>query len=120
MKYLNQFVTFDWERFNQGKQYVATGVSEYTDFDTGNHLGTKVEAVIVSDKTSYKQKDGSMGNNRFEKISFKCSKDVNVPLDSIIEPKGVVATVYGDYRNMLSIKCEDIIILDSPKVKANA
>ena len=120
MKYLSQFLVFDWERFNQGKQYVATGVSEYTDYDTGNHLGTKVDAVIISDKTPYKQKDGSTGNNRFEKICFKCSKDVNVPLDARIDPKGVVATVYGDYRNLLSIKCEDIVILDGSKVKANA
>ena len=110
MKGLNQFVSFDWEAFAQGKQFVVTKVSDYADFDSKAHLGTKVECVIAVDKTPYTFKDGVSFSNRFEKVTFKVGKDISIPLESRVIPKGVTATVYGDYRNLLSIKCDDIVV----------
>ena len=57
MKGLNQFLRFDWNAFAEGKSFLVTGVSEYQDFDTKQHLGTKVECVIALDKTPYSFKD---------------------------------------------------------------
>ena len=53
MKGLNQFLMFNWDAFAEGKSFLVTGVSEYQDFDTKQHLGTKVECVIAADKTPY-------------------------------------------------------------------
>ncbi len=113
MKGLNQFVAFDWDRFAEGKVFVVTNVSEYTDYETKNHLGTKVEAVIAVDRTPYAFKDGKQFSNLYEKITFKVAKDVKVPLESRVKPKGVTATIYGEYRNLLSVKCQDIAVATS-------
>lgn len=116
MKGLNQFLVFNWDAFAEGKSFLVTGISEYQDFDTKAHLGTKVDCVIASDKTPYKFKEGEIFSNRFEKISFKVAKDVNIPVESRVVPKNVVATIFGEYRNQLSVKCEDIAVV-MPKEK---
>ena len=116
MRGLNQFLIFDWEAFSRDKQFVVTGISEYQDFETKVHLGTKVECVIAFDRTPYSFKDGKEFTNRFEKITFKVSKDVDIPLESRVMPKNVVASIYGEFRNQLSVKCDDIAVV-VPKEK---
>lgn len=116
MKGLNQFVVFSWKDFANGKIFMVTGVSEYQDYESKEHLGTKVECVIIEDNTPYKFKDGETFSNRFEKIVFKVSKDVNVPVDAKVLPVNAVASIYRDYRNQISVKCDDIQIL-TPKEK---
>ena len=101
MKKLSQFSVFDFEAFSKGKLYLCTGQSEWKDYNTGEHLGTKVDVVIYRDDTAYVQKEGESVSNRFEKLTFK----------AIIEPVDAVATIYGDYRNLLSVKCADIKVL---------
>ena len=110
MKGLNQFLTFNWAAFAEGKTFVVTGVSEYQDYESKEHLGTKVECVIYVDRTPYSFKDGKEFTNRFEKITFKVLKDVDIPIDSRVMPTNVVANIYGEYRNQLSVKCEDIAV----------
>lgn len=116
MKGLNQFLSFNWDAFAEGKTFIVTGVSEYQDFDTKAHLGTKVDCVIATDKTLYKFKDGEEFTNRFEKISFKIAKDVNIPIETRVIPVNAVASIYGEYRNQLSVKAEDIQVI-MPKEK---
>ena len=120
MRGLSQFQTFDWKAFSKDKQFAVTQVSEYTDFETGKHLGTKVEVVIIVDKTPYQFRDGNEFTNRFEKLVFKCSKDLDIPLDAIVAPQNAIVTVYGEFRNQLSVKCDDVTVLSMPKVKADA
>lgn len=117
MKGLNQFVKFDWEAFAQDKQFVVIGVSEYQDFDTKSHLGTKVECVIANDRTPYNFKDGKEFTNRFEKITFKVAKDVNIPVNSTVIPKEVTASIYGEFRNQLSVKCNGIAVVMPKETK---
>lgn len=111
MKKLPQFSVFDFEAFSKGKLYLCTGQSEWKDYNTGEHLGTKVDVVIYRDDTAYVQKEGESVSNRFEKLTFKVNKDVEVPVEAIIEPVDAVATIYGDYRNLFSVKCADIKVL---------
>ena len=113
MKHLNEFIKFDWEKFAEKKSFMVTGISELKDFESKKHLGTKIEAVIIEDGTNYKQKEGECVTNRFEKILFKIYKDVNVPLNSQVLPVNVSASIYGDYRNQLSVKAEDIKVIDT-------
>lgn len=116
MKGLKQFLTFDWQNFSKDKQFLVVGTAEYTDFTTKGHLGTKIESVIVSDKTSYVYKDNKPFTNLYEKISFKVTKDIDVPLNSIIIPAGdIKATVFGDYNNQISVICSDIKIVEPTK-----
>lgn len=109
MKGLNQFMTFDWDAFAEGKTFIVIGISEYQDYDTKTHLGTKVECVIASDDTNYKNKNGETFSNIYEKISFKVGKDIRLPIKTRVKPVNAVATIYGDYRNQLSVKCDDIL-----------
>ena len=117
MKGLSQYLSFDWNSFANGKVFISTSVSEYLDYTTKKHLGTKVEAVIAEDRTPYQFKNGQSFTNRFEKVTFKAEKDVNIPVNVQIVPKGVTATIYGDYHNQLSLKCEDIEVVAAAKEK---
>lgn len=109
MKKLNMFTTFDWNAFAKGKRFVAVGCTEWKDFDTGKHLGTKIESVIAADNTDYGNQNGEVITNLYEKVTFKLRKDIDIPVNVEISPKGVNAKVYGDYRNQLSCKAEDIV-----------
>lgn len=120
MKGLAQFLSFDFNAFSQGKQYVVTGVSEYVDYNTKAHLGTKVECAIAQDKTPYEFKDGKPFTNRYERITFKVNKDVNVPLEAHVMPKGVNAKVYGNFMEKLSVKCDDIVIVPAQTTTTTA
>ena len=116
MKNLNQFVKFDWNAFAKDKVFLVTNVVDFVDYDTKAILGKKVETVIITDNTLYASKDGEVVTNRFEKVAFKVSKSVDIPIDSRVVPVNPVATVYGDYRNQLSVKCDDVQIV-TPKEK---
>ncbi len=111
MKKLSQFLKFDFDEFSKGKAYQLIGMSEWKDYETKAHMGTKLEALIAKDNTPYKQKDGEHVTNAFEKITFKIRKDVNVPIGSFIMPVNAVAVVYGEYRNQLSVTSDDIRVI---------
>lgn len=124
LKKLNQFLKFDYARFHNGKILQVIGLSEWKEYKTEKHLGVKIETVITKDATEYIQKEGEKVSNLYEKLIFKCPKDIKVPLNAIIEPINPVATVYGDFRNQLSIVVDDIRVItpstrtvESPKVR---
>lgn len=112
MKKLNQFVRFDCQSFLEGKQLQALSQKDWVDFETKNVLGTVVETVIVEDNTDYHLKPGEQVTNQFEKMNVKVAKTgVRIPVGSKIELVNPVGTVYGDYRNQLSIRCDNIQII---------
>lgn len=111
MKQLNQFNIFDWNAFADGKRFLVTSCRPWVDFETKETLGTQVEVVIYKDDTHYNQKDGEIVTNLFEKLSFKVSKDLDIPIKAFVEPVNVSAKIYGEYRNQLSVKCDDITVL---------
>lgn len=112
MKKINMFLKFDFDAFASGKQFVSTGTSPWTNRDTGELLGTKVEAVIYKDKTDYGvAKNGEKVTNLFEKVTFKVPHEVSIPVGVEIIPIDAVATVYGEYRNQLSITAKDVQVV---------
>lgn len=113
MKHLHQFEIFDFKKFSEGKVYLTTGCSPWKDYNnTSVVYGTKVEAAIVKDETPYVQKEGEHTTNRFEKIVFKVAKsNMSIPPNSYIQPVNPVATIWGTQRNNLSVRCDDIEIL---------
>lgn len=110
MKKLNKFLNFDWPAFAKGKTFMATECKTWLDYDSKKILGTKVGFVIIEDNTDYKLPEGETTSNVWEKGVAKVRKDINIPEKSIIQLKGVEATVYGEYRNQLSIEAEDIVV----------
>lgn len=117
MKGLKQFLNFDWPNFGKDKRFLVVGVGNYVEYGTNNKLGSKIDTVIVEDTTNYTYKDKDKPfTNLYEKLSFKVTKDIEVPLNSIIAPAGEIkATVFGDYNNQLSVICSDIKIVEPTK-----
>jgi dihydroxyacetone kinase-like predicted kinase len=115
MKKLLEFLKFDWQAFAKDKKFRAIGTREWKDFDTGKVLGTIVDCVIWEDHTEYKQREGEKVSNRFEKIAFKVPKEVTVAEDTLVEPQGVTATVFGDFRNQLSCRADSVVVIATPK-----
>lgn len=111
MKKLSQFMDFNFEKFSKGKIYQVIGISEWVDYTTKAHMGKKVECLITQDNTQYKLKEGENVSNRFEKLTFKIRKDVNVQMSANVMPVNAVATVFGDYREKLSVTADDIRVL---------
>ena len=112
MKKLSQFIMFDFDAFAKDKGFLCTGTKPWTDHESGVLRGTKVEAVIVRDKTPYApSKDGEAVTNLFEKIVFKVPSKISVPVSSEIVPVNPVATVYGEYHNQLSVTAESIKVV---------
>lgn len=108
LKGLGQFVRFDLRAFLADKKLVLTSVSEWHDFQSKELLGSKAEVTIVEDKTEYRAKGGAQISNLYNKLVIKVPGTVNIAIGTEVEIVGGEATVYGDYRNMLSIKAASI------------
>ena len=116
MKYLTQFLHFDCSRFFSDKTLQVVGCKQWSDFTTKDIVGTRLTAVIVEDKTPYRVKDGEQASNIFEKISIKIpGKTLNIAPGTVVELVNPVGTVYGDYRNQLSIRAEDVKVIQPAK-----
>jgi len=114
MKYLSQFQRFDWDRFAEGKVFLTTGQRPWLSRDTGATLGTVIEVVVHQDKTVYARKDGDTSTNQYEKIGFKVPKAVTIPAETQVRPVDAVATIWGDFRNNLSVKASDVEVVQRP------
>lgn len=114
MKKLSQFLNFDIDRFLEEKAIQVTEVKPWEDFDRkGKILGTVVEVVILEDKTVYECRDGETVSNRFEKFKIKVpQRSIPVAVGDFVAPVNPTATVYGEHRNQLSVKADNIIVID--------
>lgn len=114
MKKLTQFLAFDWEGFAEGKIFRVRAIKPWLDFeDKQKTLGVVVEAVVVEDNTHYLCKQGEEVSNIYEPISFKVWKpSVSVAVGDLVVPVGVKATVYGEFRNKLSVKAANVILYE--------
>lgn len=112
LKKLSKFVFFDFEEFARKKKFLSIGQSPWKDFSTGNISGTKIEVVIAQDRTDYGEvPEGEVVSNIYEKLTIKVPKQIEVPLNVEVRPINAIGSVYGDYRNQLSITAEDIEVV---------
>ncbi len=112
LKKLSRFQYFDIELFIELKKLQIISVQEWLDYDTKNCLGTKVEVVIISDRTDYGTVDGETVSNLYEKLMVKIpAKLTNVPIGAEVKLINPEASVYGEFRNQLSITAENIEIV---------
>lgn len=110
-KKLSQFLVFDWAKFSKGKRFMCIGKQPWKDYPTGNVIGTSIEAIITQDATQYKVSEGEVVSNLYEKVIFKIPHVIDIPMNVEIQPKNVTATVYGEYRNQLSVQAEEIVVV---------
>lgn len=111
MKKLNVFVKFDWRAFSSGKIFTTVACSPWKD-QQGNVIGTRIETAITKDDTDY---GDTTVSNIYEKVTIKVPKPgVIIPIGAVVEPVNPVATVYGEFRNLLSIKAADVKVVGQP------
>lgn len=115
---LTQHLHFDCAAFLTGKVLSVASCGPLQDFATKQVTGSKVTTVITEDNTPYKPKaDGSTISNLYEKIVVKVpgKMGLTIPVGSVVELINPVGTVYGEYRNQLSITADDIKIIGAAK-----
>lgn len=120
MRKLRQFLKFDFDGFSKDKLFLVIGCRDWNDDESGTHLGKKIDTVIIKDETQYEDKEGNFITNCYEKVTFKVGKDVYVPEKSCVVPINAEASVWGKYSENLSVKCDDIRVLQKQSSKANA
>lgn len=111
MKYLTRFLSFNLPAFLEGKTIQYIGKETWRDFNSGEILGTKVKGLITRDETDYGN-NAEPRANLYEKVVIKVPKELELPLNSAIMPLEATSTVFGDYRNQLSIVAKDIEIVN--------
>lgn len=116
LKKLSRFQTFDAAAFFAKKEMLLTKVEVWQEGEDANHLqtkGTKITAVIYVDNTSYSAEE--VGLNRGESITIKVEQPVSHfstwrPFNTRFQVKSFTkVTLYGDFRNLLSIKVPDLV-----------
>ena len=113
---LRYFNNFDLKSFLNGKVLQVVSIMPWKDFDSDQTLGVKYEIAIINDNTHYPTKDDRTISNRYEKFSCKvahASPGVNV--NSFVEVVNGTATVWGEHRDKLSVKCESLRPIDPHK-----
>lgn len=119
MRGLTYFLAFNVLDFFELKTLVVTSVTQWLDFKTKEHLGTKVEVFISEDATEYPTpRDGGQISNLGQSFAIKVPHDVSVKIGDVVEMVNPVATVYGEYRNQLSVKADDVVVVAGKGAKA--
>ena len=108
LKCLGQYNRFDLAGFLADKTLAFTGASVWKDYATQQVMGTKAELTITKDDTPYKVKDGESVSNLYNKLIVKVPGKVDLKIGTEVEIEGGEATVYGEYRNQLSVKAASV------------
>lgn len=111
LKAIAQFMDFD--RFTKDKELAVKETRPMRDANTGIITGTRVEVMIWKDQTEYApNKDGSIPSNLYNNFVVKVhKKDLGLEINDIVEFKGVIAKIYGEYNNELTIDAEDVVVI---------
>ena len=117
MQGLNQFLSFSCKAFLEAKTLSVVLCGPLSDYSTKQIIGSKITAVITQDNTSYKPKsDGTVISNLYEKVAIKVpGKNLNIAPGTVIGVINPVGTVYGEFRNQLSITAEDVKVAQPAK-----
>lgn len=112
MKKLSLFTRFNFEAFAADKKFLLLSQKPWTDYNSGEVLGTKFELVITQDKTDYgTQPDGERVSNLYEKFTVKVAKNITMPLNVEVALVNPTASVYGEFRNNLSVVADGLKVV---------
>lgn len=115
MEKLNSFLEFNLSKFLKSKVLEVTSFKEHKRYENGKPIGVDgvvISVAIVKDRTDY----GTPGiSNLYQIFSIRVNgasiDDVTTrfsPGDVIRLKSYVKASVYGDYRNQLSVQCNSL------------
>lgn len=113
MKALSCFTHFDLSAFLKDKVLAVKRVKSWTDYKTGEVLGTSIELIVMSDETEYPvpaSVEGGEITNVGETFTVKVrGSDASmfsrfVPMATIVEVVECErSSVWGEYRNNLTV-----------------
>lgn len=109
LKGLTLFLVFNATAFFKDKLLTIEQCIQWLG-DNGEVLGTKILLLIVQDNTKYPS-DKPI-SNRHRMITVKVPKVINLPVDSKVILINPLCKVYGEFRNQLSITCEDVVLAE--------
>lgn len=116
MKRLSDFLEFRLKEFLQDKTIRVTDQKQwFEDAEKKVVLGDSIEGGIARDNTLHTTKAGEQlrNVNLYEKFSIKVPVGhTPVKIGDIIEIVDGKATVYGDYRNKLSVRAKDVRVIN--------
>lgn len=93
-------------------QNTVTGIPEWLDYESKQPMGWRIDTVITRDDTKYRVKDGQVISNLYQPQTFKCAAKPDVKIGDIVEAVDVTAcTLYGQFRNQISIKCQTMRVV---------
>lgn len=116
MKGLSQFQHFDCAGFLTGKVLSTLACGQLIDYTTKQVIGTKVTVVVIEDKTAYRAKAGEQISNLYEKMNIKVpGKTLDFSPGTQVELVNPSGVIFGDYRNQLSIRAEDVKVIQPAK-----
>lgn len=127
LKRLSQFQVFDANGFFKAKDFMFAKIEEWQEGEDADHrqnIGTKITGVVFHDGTSY-GKD-IVGINKGESLTFKVYQPVSMfnswkPFNTVFKVENFSkVTVYGDFRNQLSVKVPDLIAVSGAGSKKGA
>ena len=129
LKRLSQFQEFDSKAFFESKDFLLSKIEEWQEQqEEGNQnlktVGTKVTGVIFVDKSNY----GNAGTriNRGESITFKVSQPVTAfsnwqAFNTVFKATDFTkVSVYGEYRNQLSVRVPNLTAIRGAGVAKKA
>ena len=120
LKSLSSFQRFDGERFFHDKRILFTKAEDWQEGEDMEHMrsvGTKITGVIFSDETDYGR--DLKGVNQGESLTIKVRQPLSAfenwqVFQTIFSVEKIdKATIWGDYRNQLSIKVPSLKVLQN-------
>jgi len=109
-KKLGLFQHFEADKFLKDKTLLALAVEPFVN-DDKIQIGYKVTVVVYDDSTDYGNSDVTNAGDSYKvKIQNMQMNQFELPvMVKLVKPIG---TVYGDYREKLSLSAENIIALE--------
>lgn len=112
LKKLSHLLSFDNHEFFGKKSYLLFGSEKWVDYESNKVMGVKFKVVIYQDETNYGDLSISNAGETLT-VKVKGARDgyqgAPVPV-RLINPRG---TIYGEYRNQLSIVADDVEIINN-------
>lgn len=115
MQKLNMFQKFDLQSFLENKSLEVASFKEHKKYEDGKPVGidgVAITVAVVRDNTDY----GTPGiSNLYQTFNIRINgatlEEVSTrfsPGDSVMLIRYDKASIYGEYRNQLSVQCNDI------------
>lgn len=114
LKKLSSLLNFNNQEFFENKTFLLFAIEDWEEFKSKRVLGAKYKVVIFEDNTNY---GGDMSvSNAGESLTVKVEGVKAVAYDGharkvrLINPQ---ATIYGEFRNELSVKADGVEYVDN-------